>query len=189
MRGRASSSVLYAQLSLALFLALCISLQPGMVLKWNEAGLSNYGVHIKTAVPYSLAFSVCALLTFVAARRLEGTSTPRLRLRVLLVTYGILNLLALASTYGYTLNAPPKHWHMVVGISLMLFEPLGALWLFPHVEGRTAARWWLGAELAGLVLGVIDFAAILHILFLAQLVTGVSFGVLLVSATRRVEVQ
>ena len=111
----------------------------------------------------------------------------RSRLRGLLVVYGVLNVLALASTYGYTLNAPLKHVHMVAGIAMMLFDPLGAWWLSRQLTPTASTRGWLGASLLGLVLGVVDFAALLHILFLAQLVTGVSFGVLVVRASRRLD--
>jgi hypothetical protein len=183
-----STSVLAGQLTLAIFLGVCVALEPGTVLKWNEAGLSNYGVHPVTVIPYSLAFAGCGAFTFVAAQRVRGVSTVGLRLRALLSVYGVLNVLALLSTYGYTSHASIKQVHMVVGIVVMVFEPLSAVWLYRHLERDWHNRAWLGAQMLGLVLGAVDFAALLHILFLAQLFTGVSFGVLLVRGSRAIEV-
>ena len=185
--SRASSYALLAQLCLALFLIVCIALHPGIVLKWNEAGLSNYGVHLKTAIPYSLAFGGCAAFSLASARRVGGATRSRSLLRAILYSYVALNLLTLVSTYGYTLNAPLKHIHMVVGIVVMVFEPLTSLWLFRQGDRSAGARLWLIGEMVGLVVAGVDFAALLHILFLAQLFTGVSFGVLLVRAVRRIE--
>lgn len=185
--SRASTNALYAQLCLALFLTVCIALHPGIVLKWNEAGLSNYGVHLKTAIPYSLAFGGCAAFTFASARRVGGATRSRSFLRAILYAYVVLNVLTLVSTYGYTLNAPLKHVHMVVGIVVMVFEPLTSLWLYRLGGPSAGSRLWLIGEMVGLVLAGVDFAALLHILFLAQLFTGVSFGVLLVRAVRRFE--
>ena len=48
-------------------------------------GLSNFGVHIKTAIPYSAAFGGSALFAVLAARRLRADSRSRARLRAVLL--------------------------------------------------------------------------------------------------------
>jgi hypothetical protein len=51
MKSRAVAFVTYGQLLLAFFLALCVALHPGFVLKSDEGGMSNYGIHLKTFAP------------------------------------------------------------------------------------------------------------------------------------------
>jgi len=48
-------------------------------------------------------------------------------------------------------------------------------------------RTWFGAELVGLVLGVLDFFKVVHVLFAAQAVIAIGFGFLLVHATHQIE--
>ena len=186
--NRAYTYALYSQLTLLVFIGVCLALHPGLVLKWNEAGLSNYGIHIRTAIPYSLAFAGSAVFATMAARATTPDARARIILRALLDVYASLSVLALLSTYGYTLNATLKHVHMAAGIAVMVFEPLASIWLYRQVRGYRHDGVWLVLELAGLVIAAIDLAALLHVLFLAQALTGVSFGVLLVHATRPITV-
>jgi hypothetical protein len=44
---------------------------------------------------------------------------------------------------------------------------------------------WLGIQIVGFVLALIDFFKVLHVLFLAQVLAGVGFGFLVVHAVRR----
>ncbi|MDE3031984.1 MAG: hypothetical protein KGI65_10300 [Acidobacteriota bacterium] len=184
--SRAYTYALGSQLTLLAFIGVCLALHPGLVLKWNEAGLSNYGIHIRTAIPYSLAFAGSATFAVMAARATPSDSRARIILRVVLGVYATLSVLALLSTYGYTLNTTLQHVHMAAGITLMVFEPLASIWLYLQLRGFRRDAAWLVLELLGLVLAAIDLAAWLHVLFLAQALTGVSFGVLLVHATRRI---
>jgi len=186
VRTRPYFFALYGQLSLLVFLGVCVALHPGLVLKWNEAGLSNYGVHLKTAIPYTLAFALSGVFSLRAAQLTSVHDTPTRVLRVVLVAYAVLCVAALVSTYGYTDSPTLHHVHVVIGITFMLFEPAASLWCYRRVRAARANRIWLGVEAAGLALAVIDYEAVLHVLFLAQLLTGVGFGVLLVRAVRRV---
>ena len=186
--SRAYTYALYSQLTLLVFVGVCLALHPGLVLKWNEAGLSNYGIHIRTAIPYSLAFAGSAALAVMAARATPTDTRARIVLRAILRAYALVSVLALFSTYGYTLNATLKHIHMAAGIAVMVFEPLASIWLYRQLRGFRHDALWLILELAGLLLAAIDLIALLHVLFLAQALTGVSFGVLLVHATQRIAV-
>ena len=85
MSTRASNRMVASQLSLLGFMAVAVALHPGLVLKWNQAGLSNYGVHAKTAVPYSLALSLGGGFAIAAVHALKGVDPPVRRMRHLLV--------------------------------------------------------------------------------------------------------
>ncbi len=174
-----------SQLSLLLFLAICVIVHPGFVLKWNEVGLSNYGIHVKTVVPYSLGLGLCSLFSIKAARALEGSERLTNDMRMLLYLYGGLVLFSLLSTYGYKLNSPLRILHIVSGCATILFEFGASLWIFVRLRSARMDVVWLGVQLVGFVLALLDFFEVLHVLFLAQLLTGVGFGLLAVHAAQR----
>ena len=185
VRTRAGAYIAFSQLCLLSFVALCIALHPGLVLKWNEGGLSNYGIHVKTVVPYTLGFALCSFFAFATARTLATRSHLAKQMRLLLNVYGSLVLFSMLSTYGYTLNTPLKLLHVVSGIAIILFGTGASLWMFARLRSSRSDAAWLALQLTGFVLALIDFFNVLHVLFLAQLLTGVGFGFLVVHAVRR----
>ncbi|MHB1088172.1 MAG: hypothetical protein ACYC19_05345 [Acidimicrobiales bacterium] len=185
--ARVARSVRVSQWCLAFFSAICLALHPGFVLKWNEGGFSNYGIHIKTAIPYSLAFFGCAVFSVRAGRDLVAMKLGAPTYAVILYVYAGLMVLTLVSTYGYTLNPGLKNAHTAVGIATMLFEPLAALWMYVRLRRTPWTNTLAVIELAGLILAVIDYLVILHVLFLAQVLTAFGFGALLVRTAGRLD--
>lgn len=185
MRTRAGAYIVYSQLSLLCFMAVCLALHPSLVLKWNEAGLSNYGIHIKTAVAYTLGLALCSFFAFAAARALGTQSRLAMHVRLLLNVYGGLVLFSMLSTYGYTLNTPLKLLHIVSDIGTILFGTGASLWMFARLRATRSDTVWLAIQIAGFVLALVDFFKVLHVLFLAQALAGLGFGFLIVHAVRR----
>jgi hypothetical protein len=173
--------VALSQVGFAFFLAICVAIHPGLVLKVNEGGMSNYGVHVKTAIPYTLALGMAAALTYQAARLLRTTTTPKRHFKVLLRTYSWLTLLTLLTTYGYTLNAPLKYVHVTVGVAIIVFESVASLWMYRTLRSLGAI---LIVQLLGLMLAALTFFGALHVLFLSQILTGGAFAILLVRTCR-----
>ncbi len=163
---------------------LAVVLKPAFVVRWNEVGLSNYGVHLETAVPYTLALGLGGGFTVASARSLPALDRTRRRLRSVLVTYGALLVMILASTYGYRLNPTLKAVHVTVNVVTVLFLSGTSSWLVAQLPSRSSAG-WLVVQVIGLVLAVVDFANLLHVLLVAQLLIGIGFGVLMVRAVRR----
>ncbi len=186
MTSRPLRYVTYGQWNLIVFVLLCISLHPGLVLKGDEGGFSNYGIHIKTAIPYSLTYFVCVAFTLVAIRVMPRTTRNLRTLVVLLYSYCVLCICILASTYGYTLNQPARDVHGVFGFLAMFFDPGMSIWLFWQVRESLVARSYLALEIAGVILGVIDIVNVAHVLFAAQATVAFGFGLLLVRGTRRI---
>lgn len=175
-----------SQWSLLGLLSLAVALHPGYVWRWNEVGLSNYGVHPETAVPYTLALGLAGGFALASAKVLPPRDQTRRRLRHVLATYGTLVLLILASTYGYRLNPTLKTIHVTINVATVLFFSVAAVWIIARFPSRSNVG-WLAVQLFGVVLAVIDFANLLHVLLAAQLLLGVGFGVLVVRAVRSSE--
>jgi hypothetical protein len=186
MTSRAAKYVTYGQWNLIVFVLVCVSLHPGLVLKGDEGGFSNYGIHIKTAIPYSLTYLICIAFTLVAINYVPRTTRAARTLVVLLYSYCVLCLFILVSTYGYTLNQPLRDVHGAFGLVAMIFDPAVSVWLFLQVKESLVARVYLGIEIAGVILGIIDIVNAAHVLFAAQATVAFGFGLLLVRGTRRI---
>jgi len=174
--------VALGQISFALFIAICVALHPGFVLKADEGGMSNYGVHAKTVLPYTLALALAAGFSFRAASALHGQPTSHRRLVQLLIAYGALVALTLVTTYGYTLNTELKDLHLGVGVVVTIFEFVASLWMYRELR---SLRLVVAVELCGFLLATLTFFGILHVLFLTQLLIGGSFALFLVTTARK----
>lgn len=186
MRGRATSFVVLGQIAFWGFTFVCVALHPGFALRANEGGLSNYGVHLKTFIPYTLALAVTALFSLRAASSLHAGLLDRGLARVLRC-YGALLLIVLLSTYPYTLNLGLRDAHFALGIALALAEVIGAAWMFRTTRQGPVDVVCLVIQWAGVFLLVLTGFSGLHLLFASQITMAVGFGWLLVRATSQVE--
>ncbi|HEV3267044.1 MAG TPA: hypothetical protein VGZ68_01430 [Acidimicrobiales bacterium] len=181
MKGRVIRDVATSQIAFALFIAICVALHPGEVLKGSEGGLSNYGVHLETAVAYTLALALASAFSYRATRSLHTSRRATRHFKVLLLVYSALTLLTLVTTYGYTLDTPQRDLHVAVGVAVTLFECAATLWMYYVVRQLVLV---VVTGLTGLVLAVLTFFAVLHVLFLTQVLIGGAFALLLVRTSR-----
>jgi len=175
--------LLISQLSLLLDLAICLILIPHYLFARNEGGMSNYGIHLRSVVPYSLSFLVAAYYVLKAALTIKARSVTLRRLRLLLVGYGIIFLLILITTYGYKTNTFLKDTHIVVTIITFWFELLSAIWLCKAFLSDKLNISLLVCQFIALIIGSLTFFGAFHLLFTSQLITIITFGVILVRSS------
>ena len=118
-----------SQLSLLSFLTLCIVLLPGFLFSRNEGGVSNYGIHEPTVVPYTLGSSLCAIFIAQAAHYIAHGTKAHGSFRYSLYILAGLLLFSLVSTYRYKVNSTYKNIHIIAGILLFCFEMAMATWM------------------------------------------------------------
>ncbi len=176
----ATRDVATGQICFVFFLGVCVALHPGLVLKADEGGMSNFGVHATTVVPFTFALGLPTVLTYAAARRLRASRAESSRVRALLNLYSALLALTLLSTYPYTLDRTLTDLHIAVGICLTVFESVASVWIYRELHRYAAV---LAAQLVGLVLAGLTIIGVLHILFLTEVLSGAAFAYLLVRAT------
>jgi hypothetical protein len=181
-RSSAARFVALGQWGFALGITVAVALHPGFVLKANEGGVSDYGVHLKTALPYDLAFACAALGAYSAARHARDSANLPRELRMVLLTYATLVTLTLATTFGYTLDRPQRDLHVGVGIGLSVFEVVVTWWMYRERRGDLAL---VLVQLAGFVLGAVTVVGLIHLLFVSEIATGASFALLLYRTTRQ----
>ena len=178
----AARLTLISQACLYGLLLLCAALMPKFLLRKDEGGVSNYGIHRLTVVPYSFAFLIGGICLLCAAHMLPMTVRKRKELAWSMRCIGVLLLCVLASTYPYKVNATLDDIHSVTAITLFISEFLIGIWLTFRLVKDTTSRILFSIQALGLILSLVTIFGILHILFITQAVSGIAFGVLLVRA-------
>jgi hypothetical protein len=180
MRARAVTLVAASQVLFVALLATCVALLPGLVLKRDEGGVSNYGVHATTAVPYAAAYVLDAGLLAWAARLLDAPRARRLR-RVL-DALAILLVATALSTIDYTRVTALRRVHDTAGAVLVLFEVALCEWL-ARQRPSPLAHALVAVAYAGLVLCALASFAVWHVLFAGEILVTAGLAPLLVRAT------
>lgn len=184
-RWRATNYVVRGELGFLFFTAVSVALHPGFVLKRNEGGMSNYGLHLKTALFYTLALGLLSLYSHRAAL-LYGKDTRRTKwLRSLLLTYSTVVLCVMVSTYFYTLSVPLKDLHFIFGTALIVVVGFGSLWMYRQWPPSVGVTALFLVQLAGDALSLLTVVGALHVLFVAEMLSNIGFACLLIRTCRR----
>jgi hypothetical protein len=172
--------LLWSQVFLVGFLVLAVALHPGFVLKGDEGGVSNYGIHLRTAVPYTIAFGLGAFFSLEAARTRAYPTVARGGL----VVYAGLLLLTLLSTYVYKLDYGLKLVHVGVGVALISFELLASAWASLWIR-TTAATALFVVIIGGFVVAGLTFLGQAHLLFIGESLTTLGFAGVVILTEKR----
>jgi Na+-transporting NADH:ubiquinone oxidoreductase subunit NqrD len=181
---RAVNLVVGAQVCFVLFIAICVAIHPGFVLKRNEGGMSNYGIHLETAVPYTFALLGLAGFSRRAAVLLNHDDPRVQRLRRILYAYSVIVFVMLLSTYVYTRNLTLRDFHFGFGTVLICFEVASSLWMFRLCRRFIWDDVFLFMQLAGSILCLVTIVGALHVLFFAEMLTAAGFAGLIIHTSR-----
>jgi hypothetical protein len=184
-RWRAVNYLATGECAFLFFTAVSVSLHPGFVLKWNEGGMSNYGLHIKTAIPYTLALALLVVYSAKAAHLYRGGDQRTGGMRALLATYSAVVSAVLVSTYFYSLNGLLEDLHFGLGTLLILTVGIGSIWMYGLYPPSIPVRALLLGQLLGDVLALLTVVGALHLLFTAEIVSNVGFAALAIRTARQ----
>jgi hypothetical protein len=182
---RALRYIVAGEVSYLFFAMVCVALHPGYVLKWNEGGISNYGIHEKTAVFYTLALGLLALFSHRAAQFYDDGGQRSRRLRTLLDAYAAVVTAVLLSTYFYSRNVQLKELHFGLGTVLVVLVAAGSLWLYRLWPPSVGVSVLLFVQLFGDALALATAVGALHALFVAEIVSNIGFASLLIRTAYR----
>ena len=184
--SRAVTYVVRGEVLFLFFTAVSVALHPGFVIARDEGGMSNYGLHLKTAVPYTLALALLVLYSARAASIYEGGNQRTRRLRQLILAYSAVVFSILLSTYFYSLNEALTDIHFSLGTALIAVVGVGSIWMYQLWPATSATRTLLALQLSGDVLALLTVVGTLHLLFLTEILSNVAFATLLIQTCRRV---
>ncbi len=185
MDSRVARYLLLSQVSFFAFIGICIAILPKFLFEHNEGGLSNYGVHPSTVVPFSLAFILCCVFLIQAARLVPIIYN---HFRLSLLALASISLLVLITTYPYKMNAVFNNLHIDTAILIVCYQMLTGFWMALLVCKDRLNAIALGCQIVGFLLAALTFLGRVHLLFAAQLLTGLAFGVILVRTGRALSV-
>jgi hypothetical protein len=183
MQKRVNRYLIISQLILFIGLGICIVLIPGYLFKKNEAGVSNYGVHFKTVIPYSLAFLMCAIYVFRGALLIPLKAVVLVQLRRVLFMFSIILIVALLTTYTYKINNVCKDIHIGMAIATFCFEIIVAFWLCYRVHKDKLNLGLLAVQLLAFTVAALTLFGVLRLLFATQLLTSLMFGIILIRSS------
>ncbi len=162
-----------------------VALHPGFVLARHEGGISEYGVHVKTAVLYTLAWVLLAVGNMRAARVCGGGCVRSKKVRKLLLFYCATTFFVLISTYFYSLDAVLKYIHYGFGAILVVFMSAAAYWLYRQLPDVSWARAVLWVQVLGSIAALLSIVGALHVLFGAESISNVGCAILLATTCSR----
>jgi hypothetical protein len=186
---RAVMYIVRGELAYLFFIVVSVALHPGFVLKSNEGGMSNYGLHIKTVVPYTLALALLALYSQRAAMVYTNGDQRVRRLGLVLRSYSVVLLLILLSSYIYTLDVGLKDLHFALGTVLVVLVGAASLWMFREWSHSVTSSLLLVVQLAGDSLALLTSLGDVHLLFLAEMLANLGFAGLLIRTSRQIDRQ
>jgi hypothetical protein len=172
--------VVCGQVCFVAMMGCCVAIHPSAVAV--KRGLSYYGTHADTIVPYSIGFVLCAVFTALAVSRMQLDAGPVRRLRTGLMVILTLLIGILFTPYSVDLVVDWLH----IGLAAFLFVVASSvgIWLALRIVGGLLAHGLLGAQLAGGTLSVASQLGALDYMIPGQLVFQLAFSVLLVRALR-----
>lgn len=174
-----------SQLALGGFLLVCMVITPKFLLESNEGGVSNYGVHADTVVPYTLAFSLCSLFLWRSGRAIPPTIRFYRAVRRSFAVMAWLFLLVLVSTYPYKLSPVLDKVHVASAIvlaiaELVILSCMTFLW-YPRRWHTVLWLFWF----AGFTVSVATVLGALHVLLVGQAATAAGFAALTLTITSK----
>jgi hypothetical protein len=177
--------VVFGEVAFLFFMGAGVALHPGFVLARHEGGISEYGVHIKTAILYTLAWTVLAGGNMRAARACSGGGIRSEKVRKLLLFYSVTTLFVLVSTYFYSLDAVLSYVHYGFAAVLVVFMSVAAYWSYRQLTDVSWARAALWVQLLGSISALLSIVGVFHVLFCAESISNVGCAILLAKMCSR----
>lgn len=174
MANKAVRYIFLGQLSLFICFIVCIFLIPHFLFETNEGGASNYGLYSRTIVPYTLGFGLSGILILIASKSISYKP-----LKLICILIGALLILILFSTYPYKVNRILDNVHQVLGTILFVVELVIATWFTVFLAYNRINFIFLFTQSIGFILAILTRFDVIHVLFVAELLTTLSFGSLL----------
>ena len=176
---------MFGEIAFLLFMGVSVALHPGYVLARREGGISEYGLHAKTAVLYTIAWAALASSNMRAARACGGRGACSETVRKLLLFYSFVIFLVLISTYFYSLDAVLKYIHYGFGAVLVTFMSVAAYWLCRQLADVSWARTVLWVQVTGSLAALFSIVGLFHVLFCAETISNVGCAILLAKTCSR----
>lgn len=168
----------YSQVSFFSLLIVCFVLEPTVIT--SNLGISFYGNHRLTVVPYLLGLLLTSYFIIKAARAMPRTSRAFNAMAEALIALGLLIIGVLMTPYSVTTLFDRAHV-LASGI-LFVVELALATWLVVMTYRDWVSLALLAAQIIGALIATISLVTSIELMLTGQVITQLAFGVLLVRA-------
>lgn len=167
-----------SQASLLGLLLICSLIIPSVEI--SNGGVSNFGNHVSTVIPYTLSFSLCSMFLILAAVRLISINRNLKIFAAILLLLSLGYILVLISTFPRDISWTYSVIHDDLGIALFAYEFLMGVWLV--VKRKTnKVLWAFLIQFAGSLIALLTVLKFFHFLFVGQAIGGIGFGLTLIT--------
>lgn len=185
MKISASKYFNVGQVMLALALLTSLFLLPNYFFSLDQGGVSNYGTESKTQILFSIGFGVAAFLTFLASKNLTKSAQSSRVLKINLIILSVLYVLLLISTYPYKINDLYRSIHEYIAMALFIFMIFFVTWIrCKKDKDNPFIKRMFWVFLAGIVVAGLTLFGFIHLLFTAQIISGMAFALIVSNALK-----
>ncbi len=166
-----------SQVNLFGWLLLCSFIASSVV--FNNGGVSNYGNHYGTVVPYTIAFLANIIYIYLAAESLMLMGRQFKYLARYLSILSAITLVVFVSTFPRRFGVIFSDIHDNISIALLSYELLLAIWLLikrPVIDTFV----YILIMVAGSTVALLSAVHTVHFMFIGQMVGALGFALLLV---------
>jgi hypothetical protein len=147
----------------------------------HNGGVSNFGDHASTIVPYIASFALCMVFLVMATTTLRTIPGCPPVYALHLVVIAALDLCVLVSTFPRKINATFADIHDYLGVSLYVYELGLSVWFVVRQTTRATVS-TVAIECVGSAIALLSLLGAMHLLFYGQIIGAVGFGLALITA-------
>ena len=182
VKERVIRNLIYAQLSFFGFLAIAVIMTSAGFT--NNHGLSFYGVHYPTIVPFALGLILCDFFLLRAAAQLPHSVPP---FTILQRSLWIVSVLLLSILLTPDIVSPLFNTlHIAVSSLLFIFELALGIWLVVRWDGGIFTWSLLIAQFLAGIVAMLSQLEVTHYLSQSSLAFQLMFGLLLIWSISRI---
>ena len=160
-------------------------MEPKYFLSFDQGGVSNYGTLSETQVFFTIGFALASLGAVLASKFMGQGYKSAGVFRILLVIHGLRYISVLVTTYPYKVNEFYRSLHEWSAIGLFVYMSVLAIWLrFWQAREQTLVCRWFWLFVIGLLTAILTFFGVIHLLFTAQIISGLAFAMVVNNALK-----
>lgn len=168
----------YSQVSFFGLLVVCFVLEPTVIT--SNLGISYYGNHKLTIIPYLLGLLLTSYFIIKAARALPRTSRAFNAMAEALIALALLIIGVLITPYSVTTLFDRAHV-LASGI-LFVIELALAIWLVVMTYRDWVSLTLLLVQVIGALIAMVSLVTSIELMLTGQVITQLAFGLLLIRA-------
>lgn len=183
-----AKTILVGQAVFTIGIVLCTVLMPQFLFAHDEGGISNFGTHALTILPFTLAFIGVGLSLVIAASTLPLRSRGLPTARELLLLLGSLTLLTAVSTYSYRSGGLLHALHLILSQLLFIVEIPSAAWFWSRTKKVKTVSIFFVLYVLGVIASILAITGALRVLFVAEMLSSISLGCMLAYAVEELSI-